>query len=290
MPFKPLTEEQQEAITRRLAEVVPWARRYNLDIGEDAWKKIYVDVQGWDSIESSDKPFEDILRPSESVAIEIKFLGQSNIDDIANDEGLVMHPASGRFVDKEIDAEQPQKRMEDMFEAYLERLRDIAKKINGGSNDLENADIRWGMVCYNRENEELPKASKFKYYESEVEIPDPDDYYPIEQKESGNLWIYEKPDDVDTSEDVPQEQLGPKRYSFTTDDKLQPYIKRPDDEFIYEFDTEGIHLDDKVNHRSVAVRNDDYQTFVDRVEGESDIERFNNLMSKLREQKHLVDF
>lgn len=290
MPFKPLSEEQHEAITKRLAETIPYARQYNFDIGEDFWKKIYVDIQNWDSICSSDKPFEDILRPTDSFAIEVKFLGQSNINNIANDDGLVMHPASGRFIDQEIDANEPQKRMKDMFEAYLQRLRNIAKKINGGNPDLQSADIRWGMVCYNREKDYLPEASRFKYFESEVEIPDPDNYYPIKQEESGNLWIYKKPNGVDMSDNISPEDLGPKLYSFTTDDKLQPYIRKPADEFIYEFNTEQVHVDDRVHHRAVTVKNYDYRTFVDEIEGESNIERFNTLMAELRKQKQIADF
>jgi hypothetical protein len=136
----------------------------------------------------------------------------------------------------------------------------------------EEADIRWGVLLYKRDN------SKFLYFEKEMETHDPDDYY-AEHPDGKNLYIYEEATDV-------------KRFSVTTDPKIQEYFEIPEKEYLYWFEIEHDRQMDGDGWEYVPIRvsPEFYDQFHDVTEGETDEERFQDLLAERTGQASLDSY
>lgn len=202
---------------------------------EDDWAEVYciakqIPNTGWSNLKI------DIMH--QGLGVEHKQLKvRSNRSVVTYCGERRMHPSLTRSIRVPDTTVNPNKAMRDILKQYGQLLADRTARVRETSHDSK-VDMRTGLLLWQNSLEE------FLYFEEEMLIPDPDDYYAewhestskSSRKDSVNLWIYEK-------------TTGVKRYSVTTSAgvKIQGYfdIPPPNDENLYIFRVQGEAVSDE---------------------------------------------
>lgn len=267
MPHKPFDEEEVEEIKEELIQITHTLGERPLS--DRDWEEIYSRIKGYERTNWSNQPFNDLLH--DNIGIEIKLKGDNYLDRRGPGDNI-MHPSVTRAINYPDQGLPTQERKELVITQYNDLIRDFQRRVAAESEAREKADIRWGVLLYKRDN------SKFLYFEKEMETHDPDDYY-AEHPEGKNLYIYENDTDV-------------KRFSVTTDPKIQEYFEIPDEEYLYWFNIEHDSQFDSTGweYTPIRVSSELYEKFHEVTEGETDEERFRDLLSERTDQASLESF
>jgi hypothetical protein len=196
---------------------------------EDDWADVYCRAKGIPNTGWSNLAI-DIMH--QGLGVEHKQLKVKSNRNIQTHCGeRKMHPSltrSIRIPSIDVDANQA---MRDVLTQYGELIRSRSEQVKKTS-PTSHVDIRTGWLLWQETLEE------FLYFEEELTIPDPNEYYAewrestsnSNRKNSINLWIYEL-------------ETGIKRYSITTSAgaKIQGYfdIPPPNDPNLYFFRVQG---------------------------------------------------
>jgi DNA modification methylase len=166
------------------------------------------------------------------LGVEHKMLCYRSKPDLRDACGTtLMHPAATRSIRIPTDSVDPNEVMRDILTQYGALIRQRRDKVVQQASSSGSPDMRTGWLLW-QEN-----LRQFLYFEEEMLVPNPDDYYAVwkpsgggSRKESKNLWIYET-------------ETGKKRYSVTTSAgaKIQPYfdVPSPTDPHLYLFNVIG---------------------------------------------------
>lgn len=263
MSFKPFNEDEVEQVKEELVQLVHHGRQ----ISDRDWEEIYSRVKGLPQTGWSNQPFNDILHGN--IGIEMKLKGDERLE--RRDPGeRIMHPSATRAVEYPSEDLPAEERKNRLLEGYNSLLRDFAESVSEDGTDWRDADIRWGILLYKKD------YSQFLYFEKEIEFPNPDDYYARQER---NFYIYEKSTDV-------------KRFSVTTDPKIQQYFTIPDEKYLYRFHIEYDEQTDDSGWDYIPIRVSPhvYETFREATEGETDEERLQDLLTEAEQQRSLGEF
>ncbi|WP_413200761.1 DNA methyltransferase [Nostoc piscinale] len=166
------------------------------------------------------------------LGVEHKMLCYRSKPDLRDACGTtLMHPAATRSIRIPVDDQDPNQVMRNVLTQYGELINQRRNKVSQQAQSSGIPDMRTGWLLWQE------SLRQFLYFEEEMLIPNPDDYYAEwrpsgggSRKQSQNLWIYER-------------ETGKKRYSVTTSAgaKIQPYfdIPSPIDPNLYIFTVIG---------------------------------------------------
>jgi hypothetical protein len=222
---------------------------------EDDWTDAYCQAK---SIPQSNWSNLNIDINYQGLGVEIKLyrVKSSHKESIKMNCGTTkMHPAATRSirVDNTLSAEDAKNSVLTQYCHLIEQRTTKVREASGnGTADMRSAWVLWE-----------PDLREFLYFEEEMFIPDPQNYFaewnvtPVRgsRKESRSLWIYDK-------------QTKLKRYSVTTDAgaKIQPYFDIPasTDPNLYYFRVQSeILADDEIGLWVSPLTAQRLQNFVD---------------------------
>ncbi|MCF8246424.1 MAG: hypothetical protein K9J37_12190 [Saprospiraceae bacterium] len=196
---------------------------------EGDWDFVYCNAK---KIPSSDWSNLHIDINHKGLGVEHKMLRVTKSGTILGECGTTkMHPAGTRSI-RIPDEADPNKAMINILGQYSDLIKERTTSVKVHSED-GNTDMRIGWLLWNESLDE------FLYFEEEMIIPTPEDYYATwnvtpargARKESRSLWIFDKKTDK-------------KKYSVTTTAgaKIQPYfdIPSPKDPNLYHFKVQGV--------------------------------------------------
>lgn len=210
--LKAFSEEEYKKAHSLLATKV--AQMMGRKFEEGDWSFVYCNAkgildEGWSNLNI------DVI--CDGKGIEHKMLCVSSRPNIKEHCGTtLMHPSATRSIRIPLLETDPTKAARDVLKQYEDLINQRKRKVEERFPDCDS-DMRYGWLLWQESLQE------FLYFEEEMILPDPDDYY-AEWKESGggkrkkskNLWVYEN-------------ETGKKRYSITTaaGAKIQPYFDVP---------------------------------------------------------------
>ena len=175
----------------------------------------------------SNMPFNDLL--FQGLGLEWKMLQRPSP---FSDQGrCLMHPAATRRISYD-PAATAEEGKQQVLSQWATQILDFAQRV-AATSPSGAADIRLGLLLW------ATDLSEFLYFEEQLEVPDPDDFYAewgdgqARGRQTRNLYIFEK-------------ATGKKRYSVTqprNGAKLQPYYDVPtEEEGAYLFSVEACNL------------------------------------------------
>lgn len=221
------TPEEYEAAQAFLAIKVAYMMGRKFEEGD--WCDVYcrskeIPKLGWSNLNI------DVMH--DLLGVEHKMLCYRSKPDLRNACGTtLMHPAATRSIRIPVAETDPNEVMRNILIQYGELIQQRREKVRQQASSLGEPDMRVGWLLWQE------SLRQFLYFEEEMLVPNPDDYYAVwkpsgggSRKESNNLWIYEI-------------QTNKKRYSVTTSAgaKIQPYfdVPSPTDPNLYLFTVIG---------------------------------------------------
>ncbi|RSK38334.1 hypothetical protein [Hymenobacter perfusus] len=208
------TAEQQEKAHQLLGAKVAYMMGRKMEEGD--WADVYCKAKGLPNHGWSNLKLDVVY---ENLGVEHKMMCRPSKRSLTESCGTtIMHPSATRSIRVPPNSTPADDAMRDILTQYgdylLARKEEVRKNAPAGTEP----DMRIGWLLWQ------DNLHQFLYFEEEMMIPNPDDYYArwevrvskSVRKGSTNLWIYEKDTDK-------------KRYSITTEAgaKVQPYFDVP---------------------------------------------------------------
>ncbi|WP_199306680.1 hypothetical protein [Anabaena sphaerica] len=225
------TIEEYEQAHKFLAIKVAYMMGRKFEEGD--WSDVYCRAKGIPKVGWSNLNIDVMYG---LLGVEHKMLCYRSKPDLRDACGTtLMHPAATRSIRIPANDTDPNEVMRDVLGQYAELINRRRERVRQQANSIGEPDMRVGWLLWQE------SLQQFLYFEEEMLIPNPEDYYAVwkpsgggSRKESKNLWIYEAETDK-------------KRYSVTTSAgaKIQPYfdIPSPTDPNIYIFTVIGEVVD-----------------------------------------------
>lgn len=266
------TREEYELLHRLLAIKV--AHMMGRKFEEGDWSDVYCRAKripkvGWSNLNI------DVMH--DLLGVEHKMLCYRSKPDLRDACGTtLMHPAATRSIRIPLDIADPNEVMSDILTQYGELIKQRQEKVRQQASSIGEPDMRVGWLLWQE------SLRQFLYFEEEMLIPNPNDYYAVwrpsgggSRKGSKNLWVYET-------------ATNKKRYSITTSAgaKIQPYfdIPSPTEPNLYLFTVIGEVIDaDLVRVWLTAATKRELENLIGSLDTEAISETILSLVNELNE-------